>query len=86
MLYRSFNFPIITWVTQSAVAANQDYNAQQQLTDGIRMLQVQAHKTSNGTVHLCHTSCVSCILYTFWVVTDEAHKMFTTLRLVPSYR
>jgi hypothetical protein len=42
-----------------SVAANQDYNATQQLTDGIRMLQIQAHNASDGTIHLCHTSCVS---------------------------
>jgi len=36
--------------------ANQDYNITQQLNDGIRMLQVQAHN-GNGTIELCHTSC-----------------------------
>ncbi|KAJ3546638.1 hypothetical protein NM688_g5493 [Phlebia brevispora] len=38
------------------LAANQDQNVTQQLTDGIRMLQVQAHNNS-GTINLCHTSC-----------------------------
>jgi len=35
---------------------NQDYNVTQQLNDGIRMLQMQAHNNS-GTIQLCHTSC-----------------------------
>ncbi|KAI6008378.1 PLC-like phosphodiesterase [Pisolithus orientalis] len=39
------------------LAANQDYNISQQLKDGIRMLQVQAHNQS-GTIELCHTSCL----------------------------
>jgi len=38
------------------LAANQDYNVTQQLTDGVRMLQMQAHNNS-GTIQLCHTSC-----------------------------
>jgi hypothetical protein len=38
------------------IAANQDYNITQQLNDGIRMLQMQAHNSS-GEIHLCHTSC-----------------------------
>jgi hypothetical protein len=38
------------------VFANQDYNVTQQLNDGIRMLQMQAHNQS-GTIQLCHTSC-----------------------------
>jgi hypothetical protein len=36
--------------------ANQDYDITQQLNDGIRMLQVQAHNKS-GTIELCHSSC-----------------------------
>ncbi|THH23090.1 hypothetical protein EUX98_g8089 [Antrodiella citrinella] len=35
---------------------NQDYDVTQQLTDGIRMLQMQAHNSS-GDIHLCHTAC-----------------------------
>jgi len=35
---------------------NQDYNVTQQLNDGIRMLQMQAHN-QGGTIQLCHTSC-----------------------------
>ncbi|KAF9229054.1 PLC-like phosphodiesterase [Gyrodon lividus] len=38
------------------LATNQDYNITQQLNDGIRMLQVQAHNL-NGVIQLCHTSC-----------------------------
>lgn len=30
----------------------------QQLTDGVRMLQMQAHNNS-GDIYLCHTACVS---------------------------
>jgi hypothetical protein len=35
---------------------NQDYDVTQQLKDGVRMLQMQAHNNS-GTIQLCHTSC-----------------------------
>ncbi|KAG7452385.1 PLC-like phosphodiesterase [Guyanagaster necrorhizus] len=38
------------------LAANQDYDVTQQLNDGIRLLQMQAHNNS-GTIQLCHTSC-----------------------------
>ncbi|KAH9982885.1 PLC-like phosphodiesterase [Lactifluus volemus] len=38
------------------VFADQDYNVTQQLNDGIRMLQMQAHNLG-GTIELCHTSC-----------------------------
>ncbi|KAI0275056.1 PLC-like phosphodiesterase [Gloeopeniophorella convolvens] len=38
------------------LATNQDYNVTQQLNDGIRMLQMQAHN-QGGTIQLCHTSC-----------------------------
>ncbi|KII94109.1 hypothetical protein PLICRDRAFT_153469 [Plicaturopsis crispa FD-325 SS-3] len=38
------------------LAVNQDQNITQQLNDGIRMLQMQAHNNS-GTITLCHTSC-----------------------------
>jgi hypothetical protein len=33
------------------------FSVTQQLNDGIRMLQMQAHNSS-GVIHLCHTSCV----------------------------
>lgn len=38
------------------VFVTQDYNITQQMNDGIRMLQMQAHNSS-GVIHLCHTSC-----------------------------
>lgn len=38
------------------LATNQDYNITQQLTDGVRLLQMQAHNNS-GEIYLCHTSC-----------------------------
>jgi len=38
------------------VATNQDQPITQQLNDGIRMLQMQAHNQS-GVIRLCHTSC-----------------------------
>jgi hypothetical protein len=38
------------------LATNQDYNITQQLNDGIRMLQMQAHNLT-GVIELCHTSC-----------------------------
>ncbi|CAE6493370.1 unnamed protein product [Rhizoctonia solani] len=44
-------------VGSNNLAANQDYDVTQQLTDGIRMLQVQAH-LQNGVIRLCHTSCL----------------------------
>jgi hypothetical protein len=37
----------------------------QQLTDGIRMLQMQAHNDS-GVIQLCHTSCVSSSTFRCW--------------------
>jgi len=38
------------------LAVNQDQDITQQLNDGIRMLQMQAHN-NNGIIQLCHTSC-----------------------------
>jgi len=38
------------------VAVNQDQSITQQLNDGIRMLQMQAH-LQDGVIRLCHTSC-----------------------------
>jgi len=43
-------------VSSTNLAANQDYNVTQQLKDGVRMLQMQAHNQS-GVIELCHTSC-----------------------------
>ncbi|TDL28244.1 PLC-like phosphodiesterase [Rickenella mellea] len=39
------------------LATNQDYDVTQQLNDGIRMLQMQAHQSTDA-IHLCHTSCL----------------------------
>jgi len=38
------------------LAVNQDHNIVQQLNDGVRMLQVQAHE-QDGVVKLCHSDC-----------------------------
>jgi hypothetical protein len=38
------------------LATNQDYDLTQQLTDGVRLLQMQVHKM-NDVIQLCHTSC-----------------------------
>ncbi|KAH9944272.1 PLC-like phosphodiesterase [Epithele typhae] len=43
-------------VGTSSLFVNQDWNITQQLNDGVRMLQSQAHNKS-GTIELCHTSC-----------------------------
>jgi len=43
-------------VGSTNLAANQDYDVTQQLNDGIRLLQVQAHNEP-GAITLCHTSC-----------------------------
>lgn len=40
----------------TSVGSNQDQSVMQQLNDGIRMLQMQAHN-ANGTIKLCHSSC-----------------------------
>jgi len=46
-------------VGSTNLAANQDYDVTQQLKDGIRMLQNQAHSTTNSDgIHLCHTDCL----------------------------
>lgn len=44
-------------VGSNNLAANQDYDVTQQLKDGIRLLQIQAHN-QNGAIHLCHSSCL----------------------------
>jgi len=44
------------FVRPKNVAANQAYGVTQQLNDGIRVLQGQAH-IINGTMYYCHTSC-----------------------------
>jgi hypothetical protein len=40
------------------VGSNQDQDVTQQLNDGIRLLQVQAHNDNTRGVVLCHTNCV----------------------------
>ncbi|KAJ7246298.1 PLC-like phosphodiesterase [Mycena haematopus] len=45
-----------SYAVGTGLAANQDYDVTQQLTDGVRMLQMQAHNQS-GVIQLCHTSC-----------------------------
>jgi len=44
------------FTTPRNVGRNQEYGVTQQLNDGIRMLQGQAHLV-NGTLYYCHTSC-----------------------------
>lgn len=44
------------FIKPNNAAANQAYDVINQLDDGIRMLQIQAH-VANGTVFLCHSSC-----------------------------
>jgi len=40
------------------LSASQEYDVLQQLKDGIRLLQVQAHVDTDHQLHLCHTSCL----------------------------
>lgn len=44
------------FVQPGSVAANQALKVEDQLNDGIRMLQFQTHYTNN-TIYLCHTTC-----------------------------
>ncbi|CAE7172344.1 unnamed protein product [Rhizoctonia solani] len=67
-------------VGSNNLAANQDYNVTQQLTDGIRMLQVQAH-LQNGAIRLCHTSC---LLLDGGSLTDYLKKVKTWLDSNPN--
>jgi len=62
------------------LAVNQDYDVTQQLTDGIRMLQVQAH-LSSGDIRLCHTSC---ILYDGGTLQDYLTKVKTWMVANPN--
>ncbi|KAL5519266.1 hypothetical protein ACEPAH_949 [Sanghuangporus vaninii] len=55
------------------LATNQDYDVTQQLNDGIRMLQMQAHM-QNDVIHLCHSSCV---LYDGGTLQDYLTKVKT---------
>ncbi|WRT69589.1 uncharacterized protein IL334_006578 [Kwoniella shivajii] len=45
-----------SYAVGDSIADNQDKDVTDQLNDGIRTLQLQAHNASDG-VHLCHTSC-----------------------------
>ncbi|CAE6428364.1 unnamed protein product [Rhizoctonia solani] len=67
-------------VGSNNLAANQDYDVTQQLTDGIRMLQVQAH-LQNGAIRLCHTSC---LLMDGGLFTDYLKKVKTWLDSNPN--
>ncbi|CAE6376060.1 hypothetical protein BN14_10500 [Rhizoctonia solani AG-1 IB] len=67
-------------VGSNNLAANQDYDATQQLTDGVRMLQVQAH-LQNGAIRLCHTSC---LLMDGGLFTDYLKKVKTWLDSNPN--
>ncbi|KAF7307121.1 PLC-like phosphodiesterase [Mycena indigotica] len=53
------------------LAVNQDYDITQQLNDGVRMLQMQAHNQS-GVIQLCHTSC---FLYNGGTLEDYLKKV-----------
>ncbi|KAF7303270.1 PLC-like phosphodiesterase [Mycena kentingensis (nom. inval.)] len=53
------------------LAANQDQDVTQQLNDGIRMLQMQAHNQS-GTIQLCHSNC---LLYNGGTLQDYLTKV-----------
>ncbi|KAG8745491.1 hypothetical protein FRC10_007838 [Ceratobasidium sp. 414] len=58
-------------VGSNNLAANQDYDVTQQLTDGIRLLQVQAHN-QNSAIRLCHSSC---LLYDGGLLSDYLKKV-----------
>ncbi|KAF1987973.1 PLC-like phosphodiesterase [Aulographum hederae CBS 113979] len=46
------------FVQRNNFASNQAYPVVNQLTDGVRMLQMQTHhNATTNTLHLCHTSC-----------------------------
>jgi hypothetical protein len=46
------------FITPNNIAANQQYDAKQQLDDGVRFLQAQIQWPTNGTEpHFCHTTC-----------------------------
>ncbi|KAF7793406.1 hypothetical protein EIP86_004518 [Pleurotus ostreatoroseus] len=62
------------------LAANQDQNVTQQLNDGIRMLQVQAH-SNNGGISLCHTSCT---LYNGGTLSDYLGEVKTWMNSNPN--
>ena len=43
------------------LTSNPLFSVSQQLKDGVRMLQMQAHEL-NGGIQLCHTACVSTLV------------------------
>ncbi|KAK7680522.1 hypothetical protein QCA50_016303 [Cerrena zonata] len=61
------------------LATNQDYDISQQLKDGIRMLQMQAHN-QDGTIQLCHTACS---LYNGGTLQDYLGKVKTFMDANP---
>ncbi|KAI0784988.1 PLC-like phosphodiesterase [Abortiporus biennis] len=62
------------------LSTNQDYDVTQQLTDGVRMLQMQAHNLS-GTIQLCHTACS---LYNGGTLNDYLVKVKTWMNANPT--
>jgi len=62
------------------LATNQDYDVTQQLNDGVRLLQMQAHN-QNGVPQLCHTSC---ILYNGGTLADYLTKVKTWMDANPN--
>jgi len=62
------------------LAVNQDQNVTQQLNDGIRMLQMQAHNDS-GVIQLCHTSC---LLYNGGTLASYLDKVATWMSSNPN--
>jgi len=62
------------------LAVNQDQDVTQQLTDGVRLLQMQAHNSS-GVIQLCHTSCA---LYNGGTLADYLTKVKTWMDANPS--
>lgn len=67
-------------VGSNNLAANQDYDVTQQLTDGIRLLQVQAH-LQNGAIRLCHSSC---LLFDGGLFSDYLKKVKTWMDSNPT--
>jgi len=67
-------------VGSNNLAANQDYDVTQQLKDGIRLLQVQAH-LQNGAIRLCHSSC---LLLDGGLLSDYLKKVKTWLDSNPN--
>ena len=47
----------------------------QQLTDGVRMLQMQAHENS-GDIYLCHTACVGIHIIRHVVLPEQKQALY----------